>query len=149
MVQDHQTHVGCAAVQFYDASEAYQKVSWVCNYACGNVACAPVCETGIAGSECTLGKNTAFPNLCRIDEPIKAIPHKPIKKDDDNSDSEETSDVSNLSAKRKKSSRGKRVKKSVKNTRNKNRSNSSRNTSNKKSQNRRRTYQSKLRNSYY
>lgn len=149
MVQDHQTHVGCAAVQFYDASEAYQKVSWVCNYACGNVAGAPVCETGIAGSECTLGKNTAFPNLCRIDEPIKAIPHKPIKKDDDNSDSEETSDVSNLSAKRKKSSRGKRVKKSVKNTRNKNRSNSSRNTSNKKSQNRRRTYQSKLRNSYY
>lgn len=145
MVQDCQTHVGCAAVQFYDASEAYQKISWVCNYACGNVVGAPVYEIGIAGSGCTLGKNTDFPNLCRIDEPIKAIPHKPIKKNNG------ASGATNLSAKKKKVSRGKKVKRSVKNTRNKNQRKSSQRINNRirRSANSRNRYQSKARNSYY
>lgn len=65
MVQDHLQYVGCAAVQFYDQQEDYQKVSWVCNYSTANTRGVAVYESGVSGSKCAAGKDWSFPNLCK------------------------------------------------------------------------------------
>lgn len=79
MVQDRQTHVGCAAVQFRKGANYY--FYWVCNYAIRNVRGRKVYATGKPFSKCKLGRNMDFPSLCRPEEPIEAVPHEPSSTD--------------------------------------------------------------------
>lgn len=73
MVQDRQTHVGCAVVKFMKGSSYCNY--WVCNYAIRNVRGYPVYVSGQPLSGCTLGRNKDYPSLCRPDEPIIPEPH--------------------------------------------------------------------------
>lgn len=74
MVQDRQTHVGCAAVKFQQDDDSYN-IYWVCNYAIRNVINRKVYATGTPYAGCELGRNYYFPSLCRPDEPIAAVPY--------------------------------------------------------------------------
>lgn len=74
MIQDRQTHVGCAAVRFKDR-KGY-KIYWVCNYSMRNVANRAVYVTGIPYTGCTSGPNKGFPALCAANEPVVNVPHE-------------------------------------------------------------------------
>lgn len=73
MIQDRQTHIGCAAVRFKDR-KGY-KIYWVCNYSMRNVANRAVYVAGTPCTGCTSGPNKGFPALCAANEPVTNVPH--------------------------------------------------------------------------
>lgn len=74
MVQDRLEYIGCAAVQFYDQQEDFEKVSWVCNYSVANTRGLPVYDIGPECSKCAAGKDWDFPNLCKASSVQAAAP---------------------------------------------------------------------------
>lgn len=74
MVQDRQTHIGCAAVRFKDR-KGY-KIYWVCNYSMRNVANRAVYVAGTPYTGCKAGSNKGFPALCSANEQIVNVPHE-------------------------------------------------------------------------
>lgn len=73
-VQDKQTHIGCAAINFQMRRNLYA-IYLICNYAMTNVLRQPVYATGQPCSECTSGCNDEYPGLCSTSEIIRAMPH--------------------------------------------------------------------------
>lgn len=72
MVNEKQTHVGCALVKYSDAQ--YFWLYLVCNYAYTNMETRPVYETGTASSGCSTGCHDDYKGLCKATEPIVAAP---------------------------------------------------------------------------
>lgn len=72
MVADRAIQVGCAVAQYTNGQ--WKTCLMACNYAFTNLGGAPVYVSGPAASNCTKGSNVDYPALCKVDEPIKAIP---------------------------------------------------------------------------
>lgn len=72
IVNERQTHVGCAISMFdQDSGSTFWRVGLiVCNYASMNFGGTPVYRSGPIGSQCVLGSDGTYPGLCTLDEPI-------------------------------------------------------------------------------
>lgn len=67
MAYDRATHVGCAFARYTDN---YKTGLFACNYASGNIKGYRVYKCGIPASGCLFGKNSNYPALCNVNEPI-------------------------------------------------------------------------------
>lgn len=72
MVNERQTHVGCAMSMFdQDSGSTMWRVAlFTCNYASTNFGGTPVYRSGAIGSQCALGTDDTYPGLCTLNEPI-------------------------------------------------------------------------------
>ncbi|KAG5683516.1 hypothetical protein PVAND_012790 [Polypedilum vanderplanki] len=69
LVNEHQTHVGCAVIHYQDSGSRFHYI--VCNYAFTNIQGFRVyTDSTTAGSGCTTGRNPVYNNLCSINERI-------------------------------------------------------------------------------
>jgi len=67
MAYDRATHVGCAFARY---TNNYKTGLFACNYASGNIKGYRVYKCGIPASGCLHGKNSNYPALCNVNEPI-------------------------------------------------------------------------------
>lgn len=72
-VQDKQTHIGCAAINFQMQRDVYA-IYLICNYAMTNVLGRSVYATGVPCSKCTSGCNDEYLGLCSTSEMIQPVP---------------------------------------------------------------------------
>lgn len=68
MVNDKQTHVGCALVHYRRGRLLTSHLA--CNYSYTNILSEPVYVAGPATSRCRTGKNSAYTGLCSRKENI-------------------------------------------------------------------------------
>jgi hypothetical protein len=69
MVTERSTQIGCA-VSFYSGSGSWKNYLMACNYASTNMRGCSVYRSGAATSGCTLGADSTYPGLCKVNEPI-------------------------------------------------------------------------------
>jgi hypothetical protein len=69
MVNERSTDVGCAISSFLSANWKNNYII-ACNYASTNIRGCSAYRSGKPASLCTLGKDSEFPALCKISEPI-------------------------------------------------------------------------------
>ncbi|KAG4070964.1 hypothetical protein HA402_001401 [Bradysia odoriphaga] len=76
LVNERQTHIGCAMSMFdFDSGGTTWRAGLLaCNYAFTNVINWPVYRVGAVGSECVLGTDASYPGLCTLNEPINPNP---------------------------------------------------------------------------
>lgn len=72
LVNERQTHVGCALALFdQDSGSTVWRVGYfTCNYASANFGGTSVYRSGPVGSQCVLGTDDTHPGLCTLNEPI-------------------------------------------------------------------------------